>query len=348
MAQYRGGVASAKAQIEQVQAAILQDQNDLQRTKTLVSQTLAPPSDLEKAQTQLKVDQSKLAAQREMVAQSEGQLQTAVYNLSRATLVAPIEGTVLEVSHKVGERIRGSDFSEDVVMLMGGLQDMEVKAEVGEHEVVGIHVGDESSVDIDAIPDKQFKGHVVAVGKNAQIKNPGTDAEVTTFFVRVGLDTPPEGALPGMSSAVSIATATHDNVVMVPIQAVTSREPKKKEEKAPQREGSLRTAEATPASTAPSKPGEAPPASAASGKPKPVKVVFVVTKDGAVEMREVHTGIASRTDVEVLDGVNEGETIVEGPYRTLARELQDGQKVKQQTAGTKGSEAKPGAPGGRS
>ena len=348
VAQYRGGVASAKAQIEQVQAAILQDQNDLQRTKTLVSQTLAPPSDLEKAQTQLKVDQSKLAAQREMVAQSEGQLQTAVYNLSRATLVAPIEGTVLEVSHKVGERIRGSDFSEDVVMLMGGLQDMEVKAEVGEHEVVGIHVGDESSVDIDAIPDKQFKGHVVAVGKNAQIKNPGTDAEVTTFFVRVGLDTPPEGALPGMSSAVSIATATHDNVVMVPIQAVTSREPKKKEEKAPQREGSLRTAEATPASTAPSKPGDAPPASAASGKPKPVKVVFVVTKDGAVEMREVHTGIASRTDVEVLDGVNEGETIVEGPYRTLARELQDGQKVKQQTAGTKGSEAKPVAPGGRS
>jgi len=63
----------------------------------------------------------------------------------------------------VGERIRGSDFSEDVVLLMGGLADMEVKAEVGEHEVVAVHVGDEAAVDIDAIPDKQFKGHVVAV-----------------------------------------------------------------------------------------------------------------------------------------------------------------------------------------
>jgi len=50
-----------------------------------------------------------------------------------------------------------SDFSEDVVLLMGGLADMEVKAEVGEHEVVAVHVDDEAAVDIDAIPDKQFR-----------------------------------------------------------------------------------------------------------------------------------------------------------------------------------------------
>src|SRR5206468_5746803 len=175
--------------------------------------------------------------------------------------------------------------------------------EVCEHEVVAVHIGDEAAVDIDAVPDKQFKGHVVAVGKNAQIKNPGTDAEVTTFFVRVGLDAPPEGALPGMSSAVSISTATHDNVVMVPIQAVTSREAKKKEQKSV-REGEIKIAEAQ---AAPSAPGISdPPVKAATGKPKPVKVVFVVDKDGVAQMREVHTGLASRTDVEILDGVAEG------------------------------------------
>jgi HlyD family secretion protein len=291
-----------------------------------------------------------------------GQLETALYNLSRATLTAPIDGTILELSHKVGERIRGSDFSEDVVMLMGGLADMEVKAEVGEHEVVAVHVGDETAVDIDALPDRQFKGHVVAVGKNAQIKNPGTDAEVTTFFVRVGLDVPPEGALPGMSSAVSISTATHDNVVMVPIQAVTSREAKKKEQKAAPREGQIAMADATTAgagnnatngSGAASGSGAAggsgkddPPTKASTGKPKPVKVVFVVDKDGTAQMREVQTGIASRTDVEILSGINEGETVVDGPYRTLARELQEGQKVKPQKPG-QGTGDK-GPQGGRS
>jgi HlyD family secretion protein len=223
---------------------------------------------------------------------------------------------------------------------------MEVKAEVGEHEVVAIHVGDEAAVDIDAIPDKQFKGHVAAVGKNAQIKNPGTDAEVTTFFVRVALDTPPEGALPGMSSAVSISTATHENVVMVPIQAVTSREAKKKEQKAPPREGELKVAEAQ-AAVAATNGGSEPPTKASTGKPKPVKVVFVVDKDGVAQMREVHTGIASRTDVEILDGVAEGETVVDGPYRTLARELQDGQKVKPPKPATGGSADK-GPQGGRS
>jgi HlyD family secretion protein len=345
--QYRGTVASARAAIGQIESSIQQDKRDLERLKRLVSERLASHSDLEKLQTQLDLDEGRLSGQRELVKQSQGQLDTALYNLSRATLTAPIDGTILELNHKVGERIRGSDFSEDVVLLMGGLTDMEVKAEVGEHEVVGIHVGDEAMVDIDAIADKQFKGRVAAVGKNAQIKNAGTDAEVTTFFVRVALDTPPEGALPGMSSAVSISTATHENVVMVPIQAVTSREAKKKEQKAPPREGEMKVAQAqaAPAAGAVAAKDE-PPTKAATGKPKPVKVVFVVDKDGVAQMREVHTGIASRTDVEILDGVNEGETVVDGPYRTLARELQDAQKVKP-AKGAAGSD-KPGPQGGRS
>src|SRR5262249_15033849 len=254
---------------------------------------LSSQADLEKAETQLKLDEAARASQRQLVAQNQGQLETALYNLSRATLTAPIEGTILELYHKVGERIRGSDFITDLVLLMGGLSDMEVKAEVGEHEVVGIRVGNEATVEIDAIPDKQFKGHVVAVGRNAQIKNPGTDAEVTTFFVRIGLDAPPEGGLPGMSSAVSISTATHDNVVMIPIQAVTSREAKKKEQKAGPREGEIKVADSTPASGTSGTNGtngtygNDPPTKAATGKPKPVKVVFVVDKDGVAQMREV-------------------------------------------------------------
>jgi HlyD family secretion protein len=334
VAQFRGAVASAVAQTAQVEASIEQDQRDLTRMQKLVAENLATQADLEKAQTLLRLDEAKRAAQRQIVAQNQGQLETALYNLSRATLKAPVEGTILELYHKVGERIRGSDFSEDVVLLMGGLSEMEVKAEVGEHEVVGIRVGNEATVDIDSLPDKQFKGHVVAVGRNAQIKNPGTDAEVTTFFVRVGLDSPPEGGLPGMSAAVSIATATHANALTVPIQAITSREPPKKtpEEKAAGETQVARTGDAGAEG--------ARPTTAANGKPKPVKVVFVVAKNGTAEMRVVRTGIASRTDVEVLDGLAEGETIVDGPYRTLARELKEGQAVKEQPKGGPGDKEK--------
>jgi HlyD family secretion protein len=322
VAQFRGAVASAVAQTLQIEASIAQDRRDLARVQMLAAENLATTADLEKTQTQLKLDEGRLTAQKQLVAQNQGQLETALYNLSRATLTAPIDGTILELNHKVGERIRGSDFSDDVVLLMGGLSDMEVKAEVGEHEVVGIHTGDEATIDIDAIVDKQFKGRVVAVGKNAQIKNPGTDAEVTTFFVRVGLDSPPGDALPGLSAAVSIATAKHPSVLTVPIQAVTSREPKKKDDNAAPDGATQQAALAGDAGA------EGSSAATASGKPKPVKVVFVVDKDGKAQMRVVRTGIASRTDVEILEGVAEGDTIVDGPYRTLARELQEGQAVK--------------------
>jgi HlyD family secretion protein len=317
VAQVRGAVASAVAQAAQVDATLAQDRRDVERVQKLFAGDLASAADLEKSQTQLKLDESRLTAQRQVIAQHQGQLETALYNLSRATLTAPIEGTILELYHKVGERIRGSDFSEDVVLLMGGLSDMEVKAEVGEHEVIAIHVGDEATIDIDAMPDKQFQGHVVAVGKNAQIKNPGTDAEVTTFFIRIGLDSPPEGVLAGLSAAVTIATDKRSNALTVPIQAVTSREPKKDEK-----------AEQAPAGDA----GAEGESRRAGGKPKPAKVVFIV-KDGKAERRVVRTGIASRTHVEILEGLAEGETVVDGPYRTLARELQDGQTVKVQPEG---------------
>lgn len=331
VAQFRGAVAAAAAQIAQNNATITQDKRDVERLKKLVAEGLTAPVDLEKAQTQLSLDEARLSAQRQIVAQNQGQLETAQYNLSRATLTAPVEGTILELYHKVGERIRGSDFSEDVVLLIGGLSEMEVKVEVGEHEVVSIREGNEATVDIDAIADKQFKGKVVAVAKNAQIKNPGTDAEVTTFFVRVALDSPPEGGLPGMSAAVSIATATRTNVLTAPIQAITSRQPKPKEgEKAP---GETLPAQATQGAEG------ATAATAAGGKPKPSKVVFVI-KDGKAEMRPVRTGIASRTDVEILEGLAEGEAIVDGPYRTLARELQEGQAVKELPKGGPGGDAK--------
>jgi len=112
VAQYRGTVASAKASIAQIDVAVGQDKRDLARVQKLVDERLASAADLDKATSQLKMDEGRLASQKELVAQSVGQLETALYNLSRATLTAPIDGTILELSHKVGERIRGSDFSE--------------------------------------------------------------------------------------------------------------------------------------------------------------------------------------------------------------------------------------------
>src|ERR1041384_4142854 len=98
--QYRGALAGAKAAIAQIEPTIAQEKRDLERVQKLYEDKLASQSDVEKARTQLQVDEGRLNSQREQIAANQGQLDTALYNLSRTTLTAPIDGTVLELSHR--------------------------------------------------------------------------------------------------------------------------------------------------------------------------------------------------------------------------------------------------------
>jgi HlyD family secretion protein len=46
-----------------------------------------------------------------------------------------------------------------------------------------------------------------------------------------------------------------------------------------------------------------------------------------VKKRVVEVGLSSETHVEITSGLKAGEVVVDGPYRTLARELEDGAQV---------------------
>jgi HlyD family secretion protein len=243
---------------------------------------------------------AELAAAESRAAMSRAALSQARSSLGWATLKAPIDGTVLAVNHRVGERVRGSDFAEDVILVLGSLSEVDVRFEVGEYDVVYIRPGQAALVEIDAFGNSTVPGVVIDSGRDAIVKNAGTENEVTTFPVWVSLADPPARTLSGMSAQVTIATETHADVVAVPIQAVT-----------------VRPAEAASAETATS--GLRP-------RHKLDKVVFVVDK-GVVHKRIVEVGLSSETHVEIVTGLTEGEVVVEGPYRTLARELADGTAV---------------------
>jgi HlyD family secretion protein len=213
----------------------------------------------------------------------------------------------------VGERVRGSDFNEDPIVIIATLSNMEMKVEVGEHEVVYLHEGDPAEIEIDAFPDRKFPAQVIEIAKNATVKNAGTDAEVTTFPVRIALTVNVPGALPGMSGQATISTETRDQALIVPLPAVTVRTEKQL--------------------SAGKDPKDAPPPAEATAAAKKIsreplqKVVFVI-EDGKARVRRVETGLASENDIELVSGVKEGEVIVEGPYKLLSRELTDGKPVK--------------------
>jgi HlyD family secretion protein len=113
-------------------------------------------------------------------------------------------------------------------------------------------------------------------------------------------------------------------VLTVPIKSVTTRLPKKPDDKAG-KSGASSTTNTSPATGTNSakpnegrKPGEAP---------KPIEVVFIVDGDHA-KMVPVKRGISDDSWVEITEGLQEGQEVVSGGYKAINRELEDGKKIK--------------------
>jgi HlyD family secretion protein len=301
---YQAQAEQQRAQLRASESAVVGARENLKylgdeevRLQKLHTAGVVSESELTKGASSKTVALSDLSAAENRAEMSRAALAQAQNALNWATVKAPIDGTVLAVNHRVGERVRGSDFAEDVILVLGSLTEVDIRLEVGEHDVVYIKPLQAAVVEIDAFPGQSLTGTVIDSGRDAIVKNAGTENEVTTFPVWVSLTVPPVRVLSGMSAQVTISTETHDDVVAVPIQAVTVR------------------------------PADQPAGSAAPrSKRKLDKVVFVIV-DGVVHKRIVEVGLSSDTHVEIVKGLKSGEVVVEGPYRTLARELVDGMRV---------------------
>ncbi|HVP67723.1 MAG TPA: efflux RND transporter periplasmic adaptor subunit [Anaeromyxobacteraceae bacterium] len=311
---------SARSELSMEEVNLAKLEAELVRVARLVKADGASAAELERATSERDGALARVQAAKDRVSNATASLAEARYLLSFTTLTAPIDGIITSRLKQVGERVRGSDFNEDPIVIIATLSSMEVKVEVGEHEVVFLRVGDPAEVEIDAIPDKKWPAQVVEIAKNANIRNPGTEQEVTTFPVRLALTVPVPGALPGMSAQASVSTETHDRALVVPLQAVTVR-PEKDILGAPGEKGP--------------DPGLPEPGQASRPRREAMrKVVFAVEK-GEAHARTVETGLASESEVEIASGLSEGQVVVEGPYKVLARELSDGRAVRELKPGEK-------------
>ncbi|HEY3352258.1 MAG TPA: efflux RND transporter periplasmic adaptor subunit, partial [Polyangia bacterium] len=294
---YSAQVEQMRARLQAAESDIVREEENLKRLRNVLKRIDEAPGNAfnvgerEKAATEVKVSEAQLATLRSQAKVAQAVLQENRTALSWATLKAPVDGTVLSLNHRVGERVRGSDFSEDVVLVLGSMSTMDVKIEVGEHDVVHIKKGQRARVEIDALPNLPCEGDVTDISRDAVIKNPGTDNEVINYPVWVAINNPPPAAYAGMSAQVMIDTETHENVVAVPIQAVTVR---------------ARVAGDGGAAAAAKAPAPAATKAAAAGRVEKLEKVVFVVKSGAVARRHVTAGISSDTHLEILDGLAEG------------------------------------------
>jgi HlyD family secretion protein len=239
-----------------------------------------------------------------------------LYN--RTIAVAPFDGIVTNEPLREGEMVvTGIQNTEgSTLMTIADMSVVTADVKVDETDIVNVQLGQPAEVTVDALPNKVFKGHVTEVGDQALLRSTGVATSQSTtgteeakdFRVVVTLDGTSDDLRPGLSCTAKITTAHKTNVLALPIQALTMHDP----------------------ATDNSKPGAV---QAASTPPKsnPVQGVFVVQKDDHGRLRAkfvpVATGITGATDIEVLSGLNNGEEIVTGPYKTL-RDLKGGALLK--------------------
>jgi HlyD family secretion protein len=289
-------LASRRVEVRRAQAALGTADAAYQRAQNLSRQGIQAQELFDQARLAHNNATAALDAARLGVAQAEAGLRQAAEDLSRTTIVSPIDGKVVQLNAHEGEVVVTGTMNNpgSVIAVIADLSQILVEAEVGETEVVGVRINQQAKIKVDAIPDREYSGRVVEIGSSAAVRQ-GAGSGIRYFKVKVAIDDADDRLRPGMTSQVSIVTSSAVGATVVPIQAVVERVPGAKSDDENEDD-------------------------------KPRKKYVLLAVDGKVKQVEVATGISDATHVVTLSGVKKGDPVITGPFRTL-RDLDDGESI---------------------
>jgi len=299
-----------KAEFEQQEVAVREAELRLKQMASQIEQTRA-----------------QITSSQRRVAQVRAQMNRVADVLAKFDVIAPLDGIVTNLPVRIGETVVPGvqNSAASAVMTIADMSLITAEVKVDETDIVNLQLGQATEVTIDAVPDQKFPGHVIEIGNTAILRSTGAVAsnntssnEAKDFKVVVALDNPPDSVRPGLSCTAKITVSTKDNVVKVPIQALTVRQ-----------KGDLDDAakEAAANGAKPAEKDSRGPIDIAQQEERRKELVgvFVIT-NGVAQFKEVGTGITGATDIEITTGLEPGQEIMVGPYQTI-RSLRPGSKV---------------------
>jgi HlyD family secretion protein len=335
LSQQKANLESSRASLSRAEATFMRSEQDYKRQEKLWNEKVISEADWQLAQQNYKVAQNDLRsatqgleAAKYVVNSSNATVRESAENVRRTTVYAPMKGIVSKLNVKKGERVVGTAQMTGTEMLrIADLNKMEVRVNVNENDIVRVHLNDTVLIDVDsyASTEKQFKGIVTNIANTARDKT-SADA-ITEFEVRILIlrssyeDLIKQGNRfpfrPGMTASVEIITTKKDNVLSVPLTAVTTRNTEKdnKTEGGPPKDDD----------------DEKPQVSDNKAKveKKEDKVVVFVNDKGVAKMVEVKTGISDYDNIEIISGLADSVEVVTGPFLVVSKRLKDGDKIVQ-------------------
>jgi len=330
--QTSASVRNTQESLEGLRANQEQAQMNYDRNKKLYEDKVISKAELEQFETSLRSAKANLRAAEQTLQSLQATVQGSRVGLSRAdkdlgrtTLTAPMSGVISSLKVKEGERVAGNSFNIGTEMMtVADMSIIEVRVDVGENDIVKIHIGDSADVEVDAYSKRKFAGVVTKIASSTRSGTALASAnDVTNYEVRIRLSPDSYQDLlkqrfpfrPGMNASADIKTRRVENVLAVPIAAVTARlkggdetmADKKKEQT--EAKGMDQNAEADMTGT------------------DLEEVVFVTQPDGTVKKVVVTTGVQDINFIQVLTGLKGDEEVVVAPFASLSKNLKNGGKV---------------------
>ncbi|UOK42810.1 MULTISPECIES: efflux RND transporter periplasmic adaptor subunit [Flavobacterium] len=323
-------LSTTKAGLNQADAQLKEAKSNYDRNKRLFEKGVISKSEWDKVVSAYEVAEANKQSAYYNVKSASATVTEAKDNLGRTTIYSPADGTISRLDVELGERVLGTQQMAGTELLrVANLNNMEVEVDVNENDIVKISIGDEAKIEVDAYLKKEFKGIVTSIS-NSSVATTSAD-QVTNFKVKVRILKESYADLtegkpanfspfrPGMTATVDIITTRKENILAVPISAVVMKTDTTAVKKDVVEELEKEQEEKIKGST-----------------DKKYECVFVKVGDKA-KLRVIKTGIQDDTNIEVLSGLKKGDVVIVGPYTTVTKELNPGDKVttKKKDAGEK-------------
>jgi HlyD family secretion protein len=312
-------LSGTKAGLSQADASFKEAKANYDRNKILFDKGIISKSDWDKSVASFEVSKASKQSAYYNVQSASATVNEAKDNLGRTTIYAPADGTISVLNVELGERVLGTQqMAGTEILRVANLNNMEVEVDVNENDIVKIKVGNEAKVEVDAYLKKQFKGVVTSISNSAS--STLTADQVTNFKVKIrilkesyqdlleGKPNTYSPFRPGMTATVDIITTTRANVLVVPISSVVVK-------------SDTTVVKGYKVDDAASDDKKVAPKS-----DKKLECVFVKVGNKS-KIRIIKTGIQDDTNIEVLTGLKKGDVVITGPYSTVSKDLNSGDKV---------------------
>lgn len=210
---YQAGLLRAEAELANAKANLNLAQIQANRANALFTNSLISASDHDVTVAQ--------ALQAEAAVKSaEAAVTTATVDLSRCTIVAPVDGVVISRNVDVGQTVAASFNTPTLFLIANDLSKMHIHALVSEADIGGVTTGARVNFTVDAFPYRTFHGDVTQIRYGAI-----TNQNVVNYDCVITVNNDDLKLLPGMTANASIVIAEQKNVLRVPNAALRFRPP---------------------------------------------------------------------------------------------------------------------------